>query len=566
MKSLSTQHQRQVLNNLVWVVFWGVLSIALYNHKDSLHWITYVYLFVGVLMLIKNLKSTWTAYEYGKYQAQLRYQNETPSDIHGNTVYATFEQKKAANLYDPNNGIPIGIDEHGPLFYTPTHALNVAPAGSGKSLVIGGILAHGYRIPDGRGNSQAASMVVTDLKGEHGYMTSKLCAEKHGHKVVFLNPDNLYNLGNTRFNPLQGVIDDISHKPLNKFAVADATEVALLLVPEPSKGDDGNFYFRQGARDQIITAMLFFACSAPSSCIFPELFRVIGNAEQLKETLEEAKKLDVLCGELSTRASDILAATDDHFASFRSGALQALSPFSPSSPLADSVSASDFTFESLKREPTTVYIMARHDRKDVYAPWLGLVTKMAIKALFKVDGNIPVFFCLDEATNMPLPGFAADMTALRGNGFRTRSAFQAKSESRRVNGEEQTETIYSQCDLKQFNSITSYQEAKEISDSIGQTTVKSHSLGEDKTSPWSDLKNSTSESGRPLLMPEELLRLGEDEQIILISKHGLPPIRCKRLPYHHVPEWHAILDDNPLEGGKLPLNPKVSISYREART
>ena len=565
MKSLSTQHQRQVLNNFLWVVFWGVLCITLYNHKDSFHWITYVYLFVGVLMLIKNLKSTWTAYEYGKYQAQLRYQSETPSDIHGNTVYATFEQKKAANLYDPNNGIPIGIDEHGPLFYRPIHALMIAPAGSGKSLVIGGILAHGYRVPDGKGNSKPASMVIPEIKGEHGAMTSNLCAKKHDQKVFFLNPDNLYDLGSTSFNPLHGIIDDISNASLNKFAVADTSEIALILIPEPNKGDDGNFYFRQGARDQLIAVTLFFACTTPSRCILPEIYSVIGNAELLKETLEEAKKLNVLSGELSTRASDILAATEDHFASFRSGALQALSPFSPSSPLAASVSGSDFTFEILKKEPATVYIMARHDRKDIYAPWLGLVTKMAIKSLFKVDGNIPVFFCIDESTNIPLPGFSADMTALRGNGLRSFSAFQAKSESRRVHGKEQTETIDSQCDLKLFHNVTSYQEAKEISDLIGQTTVKSHSLGEDKTSPWSDLKNSTSESGRPLLMPEELLRLGEDEQIVLISKHGLPPIRCKRLPYHHVPEWHAILDDNPLEGGKLPLDPKVSISYQEVR-
>ncbi len=563
MKSLSTQHQRQVLNNLLWVVFWGVLSIALYNHKDSFHWIVYVYLAVSIILLVGRMKATWPAYQFGKHQALLRYKQEVPTGNHGSAGFANEAEMEGAGLFDPNNGIPIGFFNGRPLFYRPIHALCVAPAGSGKGISIAiPAKAHSYRIPLGNGTSEAASTVVTDLKGELAAMTAKLSTKQHGHKVYYLNPDNLYGLGNVKFNPLQMIVNDIAHPPFNKYAMADAKELAMQLIPEPPEGDK-NAFFRHGSRNIIIALMLWLAIDRAKCCTLSELFRVISSAERLKEELNRAMESDGLSGDIALLASGLLETSDDHLSDFITGALQAVMPFSPSGPLADSVSYSEFMFEILKQERVTVYIIARYDRKDVYAPWMGLIAKCANKSLIRTEGNVPVHFLLDEATNIPLPSLASDLTALRGYGLRAHIICQSKSELRRVYGKDATETFYSQTDLKQFFGVSSFEEAKEISDMIGSFTVKAETLGADQTSPWSNLKNSVGETGRPLLMPDELLRLPKDEQIILIK--DLPPIKCKRLPYHYVPEWHAMIDDNPLEGGKLPLDAKVSIFYQEAR-
>lgn len=561
---ISTQHKRNIINNAAWTVFWGVLTMVFYRYRDSFHLIVYIYLFVSALMFINRSKSTWSSYQIGRYQALLRYKQETPSDNHGKAGICTLDQLKANGNLDGNSGFPVGVLDGHVIFAAPVHALCVAPAGSGKSISIATpAKAHGYRVPIANGVSEAASVVVTDLKGDLAKTTARLSAEQHNHRVVFLNPDNLHGLGNTKFNPLQLVIDDLAHKPFNKFAAADARELVLeQLLPDPPEGDK-NVFFRNGSRNIIITMMLWLAAHHPKRCTLTELFRIISSAKTQKECLEEAMESQELCGEIALMASGSLEVSEDHLSDFITGALQALIPFSPSSPLAESVSASEFMFETLKQERVTVYIMARYDRKEAYAPWMGLVAKCAIKSLIRSSGNIPVHFLLDEATNIPLPSLASDLTALRGYGLRAHIITQGKSEIRRVYGKDGAETFYSQTDLKQFFGVSSYEEAKEISDTLGSTTVKAESLGADKTSPWTDLKDSVSETGRPLLMPEEILRLPKDKQIVLIN--GLPPILCDRLPYHHVPAWHAMIDDNPLEGGKLPLDPKVNIDYQEVR-
>ena len=70
------------------------------------------------------------------------------------------------------------------MFYPFTHALCVAPAGSGKSISIAlPSKLHGYRISDEANKSEAASVVVTDIKGEIAAMTARMSETQHKHKV-----------------------------------------------------------------------------------------------------------------------------------------------------------------------------------------------------------------------------------------------------------------------------------------------------------------------------------------------------------------------------------------------
>lgn len=555
------KHSKQVLNKFTWLCCWGLFALAFYTHRNDYHWGVWVFLVVSCLLAWNATKAAWNSWLYGRYQHALRVKSQTPTDNHGKAQLATEQQLEAAGKFDSNCGVPIGAFNGKPLFHKFTHAMVVSPAGAGKTSAVAlPCLAHGYRVGDGNGGSFAASVVVTDIKGELAVMAARNCVERHGHKVFYLNPDEMFGFANSCFNPLQVVIDDLAYVPYHKYALSDAQELVLQLIPEPPEGDK-NKYFRNGSRNMIFAVVLYLAAENPACCTLPELFRILSSAGRLKEVLEAAVKSDALSGDIALLASGLLEVEDDHFSDFITGAMQVLMPFSPSSPLAHSVSKSDFTFEALKQERTSVFIMARYDRKEAYAPWIGLVAKAAIKSLIRVDGNIPVHFLLDEATNIPLPGLSNDLTALRGYGLRCQIICQAKSELTRVYGKESTETFYSQTDLKQFFGVTSLQEAKEISAMLGDYTVKAESLGMDRTSPWSDLKDSISETGRPLMRPEEILNMPKDDQIVLIN--GLPPIYCKRLPYSQVDSWHSALDDNPLEGGKLPLDHKISIDYRE---
>ncbi len=561
---LATLDQIRLITTLISFSLISLIFAYLFWQNRFEHigvWFFFIFFLVIAFQLFFRGIKHWMIMHH---QTILKAKSARVTDNFGRSGWATEEQLEKAGLFNPNNGIPIGMHNGRPLFYSPTHALAVCPAGTGKTISIAiPSLCHGFRVKTGNNISDIASKIITDLKGELAAQTMRVTTDLHGQKSFFLNPDGMFGLPSHRINPLQTIIDDLADEYLQKYALSDAKEIGLQIHPEPPEGADKNIFFRNGTRLIVVTLILWLAAEHPELCTLPNLFSIISNRKALIEKLTLATKSKALSGDIASLASGLIDTPEDQLDDFRTGALQSLETFAPSGPLAESVSASDFSFETLKQKSTAVYIMARFDRKDAYAPWIGLVTNMAIKSLIRAGGNIPVHLLLDEATNFKLPGLANDLTALRGYGLRAHIICQAKSELIRTYGKEATETFYSQTDLKQFFGVASYSEAKEISDMLGNYTIKTENFGGGKT-PWEQMKDGVSESGRPLLRPEEVLRLRSSQQIIFIDKDGLPPILCERLPYNAVSPWNEWLDDNPIEGGKLPAQPVIHLNYSEA--
>ena len=107
---------------------------------------------------------------------------------------------------------------------------------------------------------------------------------------------------------------------------------------------------------------------------------------------------------------------------------------------------------------------------------------------------------------------------------------------------EQLKSIYEASGMNSFLSNCTYRityaannvdTAKYISDLLGKKTVTSQNEG--SRPKYLDLNPgsrtvSTSKSGRELLLPQEVIGLPKDEQIILIEAN--PPIRCKKIFYY----------------------------------
>jgi type IV secretion system protein VirD4 len=55
---------------------------------------------------------------------------------------------------------------------------------------------------------------------------------------------------------------------------------------------------------------------------------------------------------------------------------------------------------------------------------------------------------------------------------------------------------------------------------------------------------SLAHHGRPLLMPDEIRRMGEDN--VLVLEQGQPPYRLQRLDYLHDSEFVGLADPNPM--------------------
>lgn len=480
---------------------------------------------------------------------------QTPSGIHGMAAFMTGDAAARAGLTDPS-GLFLGALDGRMLFHSgKAHLLTVAPARSGKGIaaVIPNLL------------HTQGSVFVTDPKGELAAVTAKHRAQAFGQKVRVLNPWGLHGLPQDRFNPLGFLValhDDVAQR---RGLGDEVAALALQLIPEPE--DARNRFFREGSRKLLRAFMLHFASRGrPASCTLPELWRTLQSAARMDATLVEMADSEALGGVVADLADDIartLEKNPESFQSFVEGATQAVSIFDPSGWLADSVSASDFSFEEMKSGRVTVYVVIPPERIATHGAWLGLLTKQAIAAVARQPGNSPVLFMLDEFANMGrLAGLSESLTLLPGLGVRVWMIVQSLDQLRAVYGKETTSTILSQAEVQQFFAVQDHGLAKTLSEALGQRTVKTTSINLGRKED-DDPGESRGEVGCPLMSPDEIRLMPKTEQLLLIQSH--PPIRAQRIAFWTVAPWRDWAASNPVEGAYPRPEPSFRLTYKEKR-
>ena len=500
-----------------------------------------------------------------KYHAQLKRKRLAREAERGerDAGFETEENIEKAGYFDPNAGIPVGILNGRIIFFPYTHLLLVAPAGSGKS--IGAVLpalAHGYRIRGkGKHESHAASSIVLDLKRELRPMTERLRREVHGQRIVVLDPaDPLTD----SCNLLDPVLDCLHGDKPRARAVTMADLIAHQFEPEPAN-DPKNIFWRAGGRNILVLVILWLCEFNKDEATLIEVSRIVRDADALESVLLECEKMNgnagLLGAELGVMARDILA-QGKYIAEFRTGAALAVKAFSGAGELASVVGPSTFRWSDLKRESITVYICANLAESRAFAPWLRAIAEFSMMELEASVGNVPVHVCLDEASNV---GFdvSKKLTSLRASGARIALILQEKSEGVRVWGKEAMDTICGEVDCEIYFHLQDHHLAQELEKRLGTLEVSkpSYQTGEN---PWDAYKESAAYQRKPLRSGYELMyRMGPKDEILILRsrKHSLRPILCQMLTYDMVKEWLAMLDANPIEGGKLPGPPTVSLEY-----
>lgn len=505
--------------------------------------------FCGLLSIIGGVRKSLDKLAIKRDRAQAM----IPTGIHGSAAFATLDDCQEANMTNAK-GLFLGLLDGAPIFHNGKgHLLTVAPARQGKgiSVVVPNLLHY------------QGSVFVTDPKGELAYMTAEHREKMLGHTVYIINPWGLHGLPKTSYNPLQILLDDVRDPTRQKEVMEDAQAIALQLLPEPE--DPKNQFFRQGARKILLALMLHFATrEKPDLCTLVELWRTVQNMSRLEKAIEEMTISDALGGTIVDLSDDLIhtmTTNKGQFADFREGASQAISIFDPVGYLGDSLDKSDFRFEDLKREKTTVYLVIPQERIETHGKWLGLLARQAITSITRVRSNTPVLFLLDEFSNMgKLAGLGESLTGLPGLGVRVWIIVQELAELRRVYGQETSMTVLSQSEAQQFFAVQSNDLAKELSDSLGVQTVKtiSYNFGNQEDQ---EITPTVSEAGQPLLSANEIRLLPPQKQIILYR--NAPPILCDRVPYWEVEPWRHWAKPNPLDGAP-PVGPiRLNLRYRQ---
>ncbi|MCR9123996.1 MAG: type IV secretory system conjugative DNA transfer family protein [Phyllobacteriaceae bacterium] len=488
---------------------------------------------------------------YGSYRRrEQRKAAAQTSGVFGTADFASLEECDAAGMDNPN-GLYLGLLDGEPLFYNgKAHLLTCAPARQGKG--INAVIPNLLHYP--------GAVVVTDPKGELAAVTAKHRAERFGHKVVVLNPWGLHGLPQDRINPLQEVIRLAGDPVLQRGLAGEVKVVALQLLPEPE--DARNRFFRDGSRAILRGVLMYLALHKPQLCTLPEMWRHVANPRRLAMTVDAMQRSDLLGGLLADLGDDLavqMADNADQFADFRAGAVQALDIYQPGDFLADAVGGSDIDLADVKGGDVSIYLAFPQDRIASHGAALGLIVNQTITSVARSPKQGKALFMLDEFANLgKLSGLAESLTALPGLGVRVWMHVQEFAELVRIYGPHTAKTIQSQAEVKQFFAVNTFESAKLLSDTLGQRTAKtrSHNLGRTDDD---DIGESLSETGQPLMRPEDILLMQPHEQLLLVK--GLRPVRAVRVPFWFVSPWGGWAEANPVEGAYPQVKPLFALSY-----
>lgn len=438
--------------------------------------------------------------------------------LHGDAHWATEAEIKSAKLRS-KKGLLLGRTGANDYLIADDfqHVLLFAPTGSGKGV--------GFVIPNLL--FWENSVICHDIKLENyelcsGYRSSI------GQEVYVWNPADPD--GNTHcYNPLDWISDKMGQM------VDDVQKICNLILPEQE-------FWQNEARSLLMGVILYlFSVSRPPN---PEKVCSFGEVVRTMRSDDVVYSLAVV---LDTIGKKIHPVSYMNIASFlqkadkeRSGVVSTLNSGLElwANPLIDTATASsDFSFVELKKKKTTIYCGVTPDNLKRLEPLLKTFYQQAADFMTRwmprKDEPFGVLMLMDEFPTLgEMESFKTGIAYFRG--YRVK-LFLITQDTQQLKG------IYEEAGMNSFLSNAYYRvtfaannidTANMISQMIGNKTVKSESHSRPKffdLNPGSRTVN-TSEVQRALVLPQEVITLPRDEQIILIESN--PPMKTRKIFYY----------------------------------
>lgn len=458
----------------------------------------------------------------------------------GRARFASVLELRRAGLLKPGGRFLGALKGNNIAMHGEGHCLTVAAQGSGKTtgLILPTLITY-----------RAGSVVVTDPKGAITAQTRRLRSQLG--RVVVLNPwrqelmaDKAFalDLGDDGFNPLQLVGFDHEGR-------AAAARLAALLLPD-QPGEES--FWRIEGRELLEWGMMFLAMTTrkPADRTLPALRRLIYDPVELAAVMEEisgrARMAGVAAGLQDTAgkfARMTAMGAGAQFVGAQSNATNALKIYDEGSPLSQHVSRDGFRLADLKGDkPVTLYLicppghLVGDDRK-----WLNLVLALITQEIGKPGAARETLLLMDEFPALGyLPNLLPALEQFREAGLRAHLIAQNPGQVIQTYGQDGLRRLWGVAEYKQFFRVTDPEQARLLSDWLGQRTV------------WSESRNARDEAssglaGVPLIRPEELAGMPRGRQII-IRPEGRP-VSADVVPFFKRREWAAQLDPNPYRNG-----------------
>jgi len=451
-------------------------------------------------------------------------------DVHGSARWADLKDLKAAGVVPPHpaartipgpEGLFLGLytDPRGRRVRLydnePHHVMLIAPTRSGKGV--------GYVIPNLLNYRHSA--VVLDVKRELYEATSGFRANELGQDIFLFDPTSSHT---SCYNPL----DEIR---LGPHEVRDTQNIADLVV-DPEGSSEARSHWQLTAHELLTATMLHLKYTQEAAQTLTGCAQFLSDPKRpIHNTLKEMLNARHLPSGGHPLISSIARAMTDKAPEELSGvvstALSYLSLYRD--PLvAAATSSSDFRILDLVEgeRPVTLYIAVPPSDLTRTRPLLRLFLNQLCRNLTQSldPDRREVLFLLDEFPALRRLLFFVDSLAYLA-GYRVRALIVTQDMAQLQANYGTHESITANCQVRIALTPNRPETAQILSNMLGTFTV--HHAHTTRRSGGRLFESSTTpaEVKRPLLTPDEVLRLPGDDALVFLS--GRPPVHATRARY-----------------------------------
>jgi type IV secretion system protein VirD4 len=444
--------------------------------------------------------------------------------LHGDAKFATSLEIKKRGLLD-GDGILLG-QLNGKYLSMPGQqgVILSAPPRSGKG--VGVVIPNLLNFP--------GSVIVVDIKRENWGITAGF-RQKHGQQVYLFDP--LSETGETaRWNPLFYVSDDAN------IRINDIQRIAEMLYLSETGKDS---FWVNSSRTLFLGITLYLFETQGATRTIGEVLRQgmsggttgEGFVAHWKRVIEDRKKsgqpLSWQCVSSIYEVIDLAAQTASGIRKeFTSKLSLWLNPL-----LDAATSGTDFDLSDLRKKPMSIYVGVTPDNLDRIRPVLSLFFQQAIGLQTReLPEHNPLLkhqllLMLDEFTALGrIPIIESSCGFLPGYNVRVLLVIQTPSQLRSVYGRDGADTIMKTLAGRILFAPKDFNDAQEISNDLGSTTVKGKSRSRPMWGTGKGQSTTESDQRRMLLLPQEVKEIGDHKEIIIYE--GIRPIMAEKIIYY----------------------------------
>jgi type IV secretion system protein VirD4 len=434
--------------------------------------------------------------------------------LHGDAHFATKSEIKKIGLFN-KEGMLLGEYKKGQYFTAKDyqHVLLFAPTGSGKGV--------GFVIPNLLFWKE--SVIVHDIKLENYELTSGYRSKVLKQQCYAWIPAATDGKSHC-YNPL----DWISKNPGQM--VDDVQKIGNILIEKQE-------FWENEARSLITGIILYMLADSERQKSFGEVVRIL-RSEDTPYLLATA--LDTLGGVMHPVGYMNLAAFLQKADKERSGVISTANSRLElwANPIVDKItSRSDFDLRTFKKVPSSVYVGLTPDNIQRLRPLMSMFYQQASQFLSsKIPGDdepYGVMFMLDEFPTLgKMDQILSGIAYFRGYKIKLFLIIQDIQQLKGVYQEAGMNSFLSNSTYRITFAANNVETAKLISELIGNKTVTSESMNRPKYLDLNPASRSIhySRAQRALLLPQEIITLDKNLQIILVEASA--PIMSKKIKYY----------------------------------